>query len=70
MKEKLASCISFEQFGFLKDRLIFDVVGITQECLHTAKTKKMSSIILKLDLKKAYDKVSWQFLRLLLIRSD
>jgi hypothetical protein len=68
MKEKLASCISYEQFGFLKDRLIFDVVGIAQECLHTAKSKKLSSIILKLDLKKAYDKVSWQFLRMLLIQ--
>jgi hypothetical protein len=43
-------------------------VGIAQECLHTAKSKKLSSIILKLDLKKAYDKVSWQFLRLLLIQ--
>jgi hypothetical protein len=28
--------------------------------------KKLSTVILKLDLKKAYDKVSWQFLRLLL----
>jgi hypothetical protein len=46
--------------------MIFDVVGITQECLHTAKTKKQNSVILKLDLKKAYDNVSWQFLRLLL----
>jgi hypothetical protein len=64
MKYKLASFISFEQFGFLKERLIFDVVGITQECLHTVKTKKMSSIILKLDLKNAYDKVSWQFLHI------
>jgi hypothetical protein len=68
MKEKLVSCISFEQFGFLKDRLIFDVVGIAQECLHTAKSKKLSTIILKLDLKKAYDKVSWKFLRMLLIQ--
>jgi len=68
LKDKLASCISSEQFGFLKDRLIFDVVGITQECLHTTKTKKLSSIILKLDSNKAYDKVSWQFLQLMLIQ--
>jgi hypothetical protein len=68
IKDKLASCLSQEQFGFLKDRLIFDVVGLAQECFHTVKTKKLSSIILKLDLKKAYDNVSWQFLRLLLIQ--
>jgi hypothetical protein len=66
IKTKLAVCISHEQFGFLKDRLIFDVVGIAQECLHSAKTKNLSAIILKLDLKKSYDKVSWQFLRLML----
>jgi hypothetical protein len=66
IKDKLAKCISIEQFGFLKDRLIFDVVGITQECLHTTKLKKLNSVILKMDLKKAYDNVSWQFLRLLL----
>jgi hypothetical protein len=68
LKEKLASCISAEQFGFLKDRLIFDAVGIAQECLHTVKTKKFNSLILKLDLRKAYDKVSWQFLRMMLIQ--
>ena len=66
MKTKLAACISFEKFGFLKDRLIFDVVGITQECLQTAKSNKLSTIILKLDLKKAYDKARWKFLRMLL----
>jgi hypothetical protein len=27
IKDKLASSISFEQFGFLKDRLIFDACG-------------------------------------------
>jgi hypothetical protein len=59
MKDKLASCISFQQIAFFKDQLIFDDVGIAQECLHIAKSEKMSSIILKLDLKKAYDKVSW-----------
>lgn len=67
IKDKLASCISEEQFGFLKDRLIFDAIGLAQECMHSSKSKKMSSLILKLDLKKAYDKVSWNFLRMLLI---
>jgi hypothetical protein len=66
LKDTLAKCISTEQFGFLKDRLIFDVVGITQECLHSAKIKKLNTVILKLDLKRAYDSVSWQYLHLLL----
>jgi hypothetical protein len=58
LKGKLASGISSEQFGFLKDRMIFYVVGLAQECMHTVKTRKMKSLILKLDLRKAYDKVS------------
>jgi len=40
LKEKLASCISEEQFGFLKDRLISYVVGLADECMHSVKTKK------------------------------
>jgi hypothetical protein len=65
IKDTLAKCISTEKFGFLKDRLIFDAVGITQECLHFAKLRKLNSVILKLDLRRAYDNVSWQFLHLL-----
>jgi hypothetical protein len=37
IKDKLASCITKEQFGFLKDRLIYDVVSLAQERLHTVK---------------------------------
>jgi hypothetical protein len=44
LKDKLASSISFEQFGFLIYRLIYDVVGINQECLHTAKSKKLAQL--------------------------
>jgi len=40
LKEKFVLCMSKEQFGFLKDILIFDVVGLAQEGLHSAKAKK------------------------------
>jgi hypothetical protein len=51
----LSRALSMEQLGFLKGRQILDAIGTAQECLHSIKSKKLQSIILKLDLKKAYD---------------
>lgn len=62
----LAKYVSSEQFGFLPERQIIDAIGITQECLHTIKTKKMKALIMKIDLSKAYDRVNWDMLRLIL----
>ena len=45
----------------LPNHEILDDVDITQECLHFVKTKKMNSLILKMDLVKAYDNVDWTF---------
>jgi hypothetical protein len=61
--------LSSEQLGFLKGRQILDAIGMTQECLHSIKMKKLKALILKLDLKKAYDCVNWDFLRLILIQT-
>jgi len=62
----LAKYVSCEQFGFLPERQIIDAIGITQECLHSIKSKKMQALILKLDLSKAYDRVNWDMLRFIL----
>jgi hypothetical protein len=43
-------------------------VSLTQEALHFIKLKNIPSIVMKLDLSKAYDKVSWTFVRLPLIQ--
>lgn len=67
LKPFLASSITGEQFGFLLGRQILDVVRITQEGIHSIRTRKLSSVLLKIDLIKAYDRVDWVFLRLLLI---
>jgi hypothetical protein len=63
----LSLTLSEEQFGFLKGRKIIDAIGTAQECLHSIKEKKLQALILKIDLKKAYDCISWDFLRLVLL---
>jgi hypothetical protein len=51
----------------LEGRRIQDAIGTAFECLHSiAKKKKNKSLILKLDLRKAYDCVDWDFLHLIL----
>jgi hypothetical protein len=65
----IMSCtLSEEQFGFLKGRQIIDAIGTAQECLHNIREKKLQALILKIDLKKAYDCISWDFLRLVLLQ--
>ena len=68
LKPLLNITISAQQFGFLKDRQITKPVGITQEILHSIKTKNSNVMVLKLDLVKAFDRVNWTFLRLLLLK--
>ena len=68
LKPFLDSHISPQQFGFLKNRLIHEPVAITQEVLHSVKLMKKSALILKLDLSKAFDRVNWTYVRLILIQ--
>jgi len=63
----LIKVISSEQFGFLSHRQILDVVGATQEGIHSIKTKHLPACLLKIDLIKAYDRIDWVYLRLLLL---
>lgn len=67
LKPWLSRIISPEQFGFLKDTQIFDAIGAAQEGIHSIKDKKIKPSLLKVDLSKAYDRVDWGYLRLLLL---
>lgn len=67
IKPLLFNAITSEQFGFLTHRQILDVVGIAQEGIHKIKTKQIPATLLKMDLKKAYDRIDWGYLRLLLL---
>jgi len=66
-KPWLSKVISPEQYGFLKNRQIFDAVGAAQEGIHSIKSKSIKACLLKLDLHKAYDRVDWGFIRILLL---
>lgn len=45
-------------------------MGVAQECIHSIKLKNLNSIILKLDLEKAYDQINWDYLRLILLQTS
>jgi hypothetical protein len=63
----LSNYITQEQFGFVKERLIHEAIGATQEGIHTIKTHRKEVAVFKIDLSKSFDKVSWLFLHLLLL---
>lgn len=66
MNRIISERISSEQFGFLEGKKIHEAIGVTQEGLHSIKTRKMKGVMLKIDLSKSYDRVSWLYIWLLL----
>ncbi|XP_075088531.1 uncharacterized protein LOC142170503 [Nicotiana tabacum] len=60
----LPSLISEEQAGFVKGRNIVENILLTQEIVTDIRlrTKAGPNVILKLDMTKAYDRLSWLFL--------
>ena len=66
IKTVLGRCIFGEQFGFLPGRQIHDAVGVIQEGMHSMHSKCIKVVMLKIDLSKAYDWVSWTYLRVIL----
>lgn len=64
LRPLLAKIVSPFQSSFIPGRTTNDNIIITQEILHTLRSKKgkKGGMIFKIDLEKAYDKVSWKFL--------
>ncbi|XP_015078425.1 uncharacterized protein LOC107022284 [Solanum pennellii] len=49
--------------GFMKDRSITEIVLLAQEIIKDIKKRSVNhNVVVKLDMKKAYDRVSWIFL--------
>eukprot|EP00253_Pinus_taeda_P012674 PITA_12674 len=55
-----------EQFGFLSGRQIHEAIGVAQEVMHSVRQKNKKGVVIKIDLSKAYDRINWLYLRLLL----
>ena len=71
LKPLLDSIISETQSAFIADRFITNNILIAFKSLHHMKnncTSKQGFMALKLDMSKAYDRVEWSFLELILLK--
>eukprot|EP00253_Pinus_taeda_P010711 PITA_10711 len=66
LKPILSKNISSEQFGFLDGRQIHEAIGVAQETLHNIRQTIKKGAVIKIDLSKAYDRICWTYLRMLL----
>eukprot|EP00253_Pinus_taeda_P004922 PITA_04922 len=67
LKPILSTHIAPQRFAFLEDRQIHEAIGSAQEALHSIWTKHHKSTLLKIDLSKAFDRVSWLYIKMILI---
>ena len=65
-KPLLPYLISQEHLGFVEGRQITDGIILVHEILYYVNTKKILGMMVKLDIAKAYDKIRWQFMRIML----
>eukprot|EP00253_Pinus_taeda_P004449 PITA_04449 len=67
LKPLLPLIISPEQSGYVEGRQITDGIILTHEIIHSLKQTKKPGMLLKLDLSKAFDSLSWVYIQKILI---
>jgi hypothetical protein len=54
--------ISKVQSGYVEGRKIMDSVILVHEVIHSLKSTRTPSMLIKLDLSKSFDRISWQYM--------
>lgn len=71
LKKVLPCCISEVQSAFIEGRAILDNAMIATEIVHYMRCKtrgKLGDVTLKINISKAYDRVDWRYLELVMLR--
>ena len=69
VKRVLDKLIHNDQKGFIKGRFIGENVRQTYDLLYEAKKQNISGLLMLIDFEKAFDSVSWKFIKESLIFS-
>eukprot|EP00253_Pinus_taeda_P013020 PITA_13020 len=67
LKPLLPLLILPEQTGYVEGRQIMDGIILSNEVIHSLKIFKNPGMIMKLDLSKAFDKLSWEYIKQMLL---
>ncbi|KAA0025183.1 reverse transcriptase [Cucumis melo var. makuwa] len=70
LKQTLSETIAENQLAFVKDREITNAILIANEAIDWWKIKKSKGFVLKFDLLKAFDKISWSFIDFILEKKN
>eukprot|EP00253_Pinus_taeda_P026486 PITA_26486 len=62
LKSRLSLLVLPEQTGYVKGCQIMDGIILSNEVIHSLKILKKPGMIMKLDLSKAFDKLSWEYI--------
>eukprot|EP00253_Pinus_taeda_P021755 PITA_21755 len=63
LKPVLPHIISPEQSGYVEGRQILDGIILTHEIIHSLKQSRKPGMLLKIDLSKAFDSISWEYMQ-------